>query len=70
MNELYSLSTSLVAEGEEANDVGVTDAEERVELLAERAVEAFTAAVHLDGSERTSETGEVDGAEAALADDG
>ena len=46
----------------------VPDALERVELLAEHAVEAFAAAVNLDGGERAGEAGEVHGAEPALAD--
>ena len=50
--------------------MGVAHAEERVELLAERAVEALAAAVDLDGGEGAREAGEVHGAEAALADDG
>jgi hypothetical protein len=70
MNELYSLSTSLVAEGEEADDVGMANAEERVELLAERAMKTLATTMDLHGGEGASEAGEVNGAEAALADDG
>lgn len=50
--------------------MGVADAEEGVELLAEGALEALAAAVDLDGREGASDAAEVDGAEAALADDG
>lgn len=61
----------LVAEGKEADDVRVADASERVELLAEHAVEALAAAVDLDGGQRAAgEAREVHGAEPALADDG
>jgi hypothetical protein len=60
----------LLAEGEEAYDVRVADAEERLELLAEDAVEALAAAVDLDGGEGAGEAREVDGAEAALAHHG
>ncbi|KAB8113323.1 hypothetical protein EE612_052286, partial [Oryza sativa] len=60
--------TLLLAEGEEADDVRMADAEERVELLAEHAVEPLAAAVDLDGGERAGDAGEVHRAEPALAD--
>ena len=48
----------------------VAEREEHAELLAEGAVEALAAALHLDGAEAGGgEAGEVHGAEAALADD-
>jgi hypothetical protein len=50
--------------------VRVPDALERVELLAEHAVEALAAAVDLDGGERAGEARQVHGAEPALADHG
>lgn len=64
--------TLVVAEAEEADDVGVAEAEEDVELQAEGAVEALAGAKDLEGGEgvgRGGEGGEVDGAEAALAND-
>jgi hypothetical protein len=64
------LYTSFVAVAEQADDVRVAEREEHVELLAEGAVEALAAALHLDGAEAGGgEAGQVDGAEAALADD-
>ena len=48
----------------------MADTAERVELLAERVVEVLAAAVNLDGGEGASEAGEVEGAEAALVDNG
>ncbi|THU74520.1 hypothetical protein C4D60_Mb04t34230 [Musa balbisiana] len=61
--------TAVVAVAEEADDVGVAEAEEYVELLAEGAVEALAGAVELKGSERgVREAGKVDGAAPALTD--
>jgi hypothetical protein len=60
----------LVAESEEADDVRVADALERVQLLAEHTVEALAAAVDLYSGERAGDAREVHGAEPALADDG
>jgi hypothetical protein len=60
----------LVAVGEEADDVGVPEPEQRVELLPEHAVEALAAAVDLDGGESAREAREVHGAEPSLADHG
>jgi hypothetical protein len=62
--------TSFVAVSEQADDVRVSEREEHVALLAEGAVEALAAALHLDGAEAGGgEAGQVHGAEAALADD-
>ena len=47
----------------------MADVEERVELPAERVVEALAAAVNLDGGEGAGEAGEVEGVEATLIDD-
>jgi hypothetical protein len=60
----------VVAVGEEADDVGVPEPEQRVELLPEHAVEALAAAVDLDGGKSAGEAREVHGAEPALADHG
>jgi hypothetical protein len=64
-----ALFTSFVAVAEQADDVRVPEREEHVELLAERAVEALAAALHLDGAEAGGgEAGQVHGAEPALPD--
>lgn len=63
--------TSIVAVAEELDDVGMAEVEEDVKLLLEDLVEALAAAVDLDGGGRgAAESGEVDGAEAAVANDG
>lgn len=49
--------------------MGVSEAEEDIELLAEGAMQALAGAVELEGSEGgVREAGEIDGAGAALAD--